>query len=782
MGIAEYFSSSGIFAQRVRGYEIRPQQAAMADAVADSLASGSTLLVEAGTGVGKSFAYLVPLILWAAEHDKRVVVSTFTKALQEQLVRKDLPRLKKILGVEFDFAHLQGAENYLSLRRMHLARVKQREVFDAAPDFLDLERVVEWSAATQEGLKSELTTPPRPEVWVQARREIDNCMGKHCPYYRQCFYFKALEVARRAQVLVVNHSLYFANLSAGGAILPMPDAVVFDEAHTLEEVAAKYFGIDLTQYQFKRLFDDVYNPDTDKGLAVRVEGPPHKLKRKLQEAAEACRFPAERLFSDLVNTMPNLLLDTRRFREPPVVENHLWAPLLELTDLLRQAVESAKSPEEEQEIRARYNRCANLSGALRDFLEQRREDYVYWMEIEQRRRGLKVTLFASPIHVGDALGQQVFTGEKPAVLTSATLTVNRSFEHLKSRLGIARATEVRLDSPFDYPNQALLYTPAGIPDPKKDEAGFAGAVEREVIRLAKAAGGSTFVLCTSFKLVDSLHRALSAEFPDWTILKQGAQPPYTLLNAFKHAERGVLIGTDTFWQGVDVPGDALTGVIIPRLPFDVPDHPLMEARCEWIESHGGDPFQEYSLPQAVLMFRQGFGRLIRSKADWGVVAVLDPRIMTRAYGQWFLHSLPPVRRTNELDEVTEFFEKRRAQSKATLRETRAAYRPAPPRLGAIHTLFLRCLEAHANDRLTMADVARILRGSDARKIRALRLFQSRYFGLASAYSIPDLREAGLALSTCGMIGTSSGSRTRIEVTPVGLAHLRTASNAPDGRP
>lgn len=754
----------------------------MAEAVADALSTDRTLLVEAGTGVGKSYAYLVPLILWAVEQGKRVMVSTYTKALQEQLVKKDLPRLKKILGIDFEFSHLQGAENYVSLRRLHLARVKQREVFEAAADMLDLERVVEWSATTEEGLRSELSAPPRFEVWAQARREVDNCMGRHCPYYSKCFYFKALEKARKAQVLVVNHSLYFANLAAGGAILPMPDAVVFDEAHTLEEVAAKYFGIDLTQYQFKRLFDDVYNPDTDRGLAVRIEGAPFKLKRRLQEAADACRHPAERLFADLVNLMPDARTDTRRFREPPAVENALWVPLLELTDLLKQALEIAKTLEEEQEIRARHNRCMNLNGGLRDFLEHRLEDYVYWMEMERRRRGLKVTLFAAPVQIGESLKRTVFNGERPTVLTSATLTVNKSFDHLKTRLGADGADEVRLDSPFDYPSQALLYIPLGIPDPKKEEPAYSEAVQREVIELLRASRGSTFVLCTSFRMVDTLHAAVRAEFPDWEVRKQGEGPPYQLLSDFKQAEHGVLIGTDTFWQGVDVPGDALTCVIIPRLPFDVPDHPLMEARCEWIEEHGGDPFREYSLPQAVLMFRQGFGRLIRTKADWGVVAVLDPRIYTRAYGQWFLNSLPPVGRTSKPEDAARFFEDHRGMSQpSAVRERAAVYAPearaVPGALSAAQRAFLQCVQAHSDDGLTTTDIARILRGSDARKIRARRLFLSRFYGVGAALSMKELQRAGKDLLEFGLIESAFHSPTQVQVSAAGRDVLQSARKA-----
>ena len=647
------------------GLEFRRPQLEMAEAVEEALSASKPLLIEAGTGVGKSLAYLLPAALAAHAEGLHILVSTHTKALQEQLVRKDLPFLSRVLvreSIPISFALFMGSENYLCLRRFYQSIRDANALFASAHSVETLGRLktfVEGHTAKkgQSGLRMDLPDAP-DDLWRNIHRESDNCMASHSPYYQDCYHHAAYSRLKGSDLLVVNHALFFANLASGGKVLPAYDAVILDEAHSIEEVAASHLGLNVTNFSIKWQLDQIYNPSTEKGLARRFETLTTAWRRAAMDQVRQLRRKTDEFFERLIEafkTAPGS--NAFRVRKPEPIPNTLTQPLDDLSGHLREGRDKLEAPEDKQEMKAYADRLTGLAATLESFLTQSDRQLVYWIEIESRPRGTRVQLRASPLDLSRALKATLFREDAPpAILTSATLTVQNDFEFVQSRIGASGILGVELGSPFNYERQCLLYLPKEMPDPGEDAA-YYQAVEDQCRRLIELAGGGVFILCTSHDWVNRLFCHLSEKLADHKFFKQGGPKSFGMLDEFRRTPAAVLIGTDTFWQGVDVPGEALRLVIVTRLPFALPSHPLEEARVEYLRSAGFDPFTRHTLPSAVLMLRQGFGRLIRRIDDRGVVAILDPRIRTRAYGQVFLKSLPPARRAAGLAEVKVFLSK-----------------------------------------------------------------------------------------------------------------------------
>jgi ATP-dependent DNA helicase DinG len=673
--VAALFAPQGPLARTLPSFETRSEQTRMALEVARALESGRHLLVEAGTGVGKSLAYLVPAVLWAtregaSDHeDRRVVVSTHTRALQEQLARKDLPFLERVLGtvgITFRHALLMGSENYLCVQRLEEIRLKSGRLLDPGSEAIvrDLAR---HAGTAPSGLRSEIPFPVPDDLWSRLRRDRDICLGSRGPFWEACLYRRDLMRSREAHILVVNHALYFLDLATGGRILPDHAVVILDEAHRVEEAVTSQFGTTVSDRAVTRLLDDLGFPRRAGRRQVAGRRAPFEA---LSGTAAGVHEASERFFEE-VRREAGALLSARartdrgpgrwdgqvqivRVRQPGLVPDHLRAPLEELESILTERTRASEDPAEALAYSSLAARARDLRERVTLFLEQRMPDAVYWVESVPSRGGM--TLHAAPIEVAPVLRPRLFDGPRRVVLTSATLTAAGSFSHARRRLGIVSAAEAVLGSPYDFEAQALLYLPPRMPDPVSSPEEFVVAVVDQCRELLRASDGGAFVLFTSYALLARVHAVLSSDpaLADLAWFRHEPGVASSILESFRMTRRGVLLGTLTFWQGVDVPGDALRSVIITRLPFEVPDHPIAEARAEAIRGRGGDPFSEDSLPEAILTFRQGFGRLIRGREDRGLVAILDPRVRTRSYGQAFLDALPPCRRISSTDAIARF--------------------------------------------------------------------------------------------------------------------------------
>ncbi len=670
---ADMLASDGPIARRLGGdYEPRRPQVAMVEAVADALNRRKHLMVEAGTGVGKSFAYLLPALAWLLDDQRpdkkrRVIVSTHTIALQEQIIEKDLPLLRAVVPAEFTAVLAKGRGNYVSLRRAQRAWDRSANLYDDSKELQSIATVLEWMKDTDDGSLATLPVLDAPAVWSDVRSDSEDCLGKRCPRYKECHYQSARRRMANADLLVVNHALFFSDLAirreTGGdfAVLPPYDAVILDEAHTIEDVAADHFGLSLSRYQLYYLLSRLHQPRKRRGLLVSLM---HKidatLLNRVVEQVEVVRAASDRFFDDLVHWQREQGRSNGRINRPAIIENSLSDPLNELSLLLARVKQGIDDEENRMEVGSFSDRARGVAATAATLLDQSLDDAVYWLDITEKGRYERVELSASPVEVGGLLRDALFNrtaargGPMPIIMTSATLATasktlenkaksDKPFQHITQRLGLDDATTLLLGSPFNYDKQAQLLIEASLPDPG-DPAYFDAMTPALLKHLCDSDGGA-FVLFTSYQLLKKtaewLRPRLAQRGMPMLVHGEGEQRR-ALLARFRHDRRSVLLGADSFWQGVDVRGENLRLVVITRLPFVVPDRPIIEARSERITLRGGNAFADYSLPEAVLKFKQGFGRLIRSKTDQGSVVVLDSRLATKPYGKRFLAALPDL--------------------------------------------------------------------------------------------------------------------------------------------
>lgn len=629
----------GPLSRALPGYEHRPSQGAMADAVEDTLEHGGVLLVEAGTGTGKTLAYLVPALL----SGKKVVISTGTRTLQDQIMERDLPFLEAHLGHAVDAAAMKGLGNYLCIRRYEELR---RSASGGAGTFGRQLPVLEgWRAATESGDRADLTALEEgASIWGFVQSGSDTRIGPRCSHHEECFVTKMRRRAEAAQIVVVNHHLFFADLAMrgphGGQVLPDYDAVIFDEAHQIEDVATLFFGTQVSTGQIERLARDADRALTAQGSALHQSD----LPQALQAASES-------FFAALPQPQA-AQADSRMTLPPGTFTDALEQRFFALDDALEALGAHCRLARAESESLGQMaRRCGQTRDALAKIADGADGRAVPWLG----RRGRGVSIGVSPVSVGDLLRRELHRKVDSLVFTSATMTTGGDFSFIKQRLGIDfEIDEVSLPSPFDYAEQAALYLP-DLPDPRHPR--FVESASKEVLDLVDITGGGAFVLCTSFRSMHALAQACRPTLTDrgHRIMVQGEAPKAALLERFRAAHDAVLFATASFWEGVDVPGDALRLVIIDKLPFQVPDDPLVRARCAALEEEGGKPFMELLVPAAALTLKQGFGRLIRSRRDRGIVALLDSRVTQKGYGRVFLKSLPDASRCFTMDETRAFW-------------------------------------------------------------------------------------------------------------------------------
>lgn len=644
--IADVFGPEGLIARHLTNYEHREGQIQMAEKVLEAFENKKHLIVEAGTGTGKTLAYLVPAIAATVGQKKRIVISTGTKNLQEQLMEKDIPFLQKIMPKKFSASYMKGRGNYACLYRVHKA--ENQPILDGLDQIGQFEKVRNWVYETQTGDRRELVDLPEDlSFWNRINARGDICIGQKCPEYEPCFITRMRARADAADIVIVNHHLFFADLNVRGnqfgKVIPDYDAVIFDEAHLIEDIASDYFGFQVSSFQIDELIRDtdalpiadaMVTRDLTK-LAAKIIGLADQFWLKFVMARFDGRYP--------------LTQDLFAYRESSGEDRP--TPLGQVYLALDGAIGSLVSTldplaETSPEIDSLVRRARQARFDLDFIANQSERNYVYWLE----KRGKGMFLRASPVDVSELLREKLFDKVESCILTSATMSSSGSFNFVRERLGLdaAKTSSFTAPSSFDYESQAILYLPKAMPDPRSAE--FTQLAAGEIMKILDVTKGHAFVLCTSNQSMTALYELVSSRV-NYPCFVQGSMSKAGLLERFRETANAVLFATASFWQGVDVQGDQLSCVIIDKLPFAVPSDPVVAARSRFIDENGGRSFFDYSVPQAVISLKQGIGRLIRSRTDRGVIAILDPRLKTKGYGRDFLQSLPRMRITHEISDL-----------------------------------------------------------------------------------------------------------------------------------
>lgn len=649
--IQKIFGEEGLVSRHHEHYEYRPGQIEMAEAVAKAFEEKKHLIVEAGTGTGKTLAYLIPAVAAALGNKKRIIISTGTKNLQEQLMKKDIPFLQEILPKKFSAEYMKGRSNYACLYR--IAKAENQPILEGLDEMDHFEEVRHWAKETAVGDRSELVNlPENISFWSRINAKSETCIGQKCPEFEPCFITRMRERADGADVIIVNHHLFFADLNVRGnqygRVIPDYGAVIFDEAHLIEDIAADYFGFQVSSFQIDELARDTDQlPITDS--IVTRELTKHAAKILGLSEQFWVRFTQARGQDGRYPLLPDAFNDRNRDgeKEPSPLGDAYFA-LDGALQRLETAIDaySEKMPEAESLVR----RIRQTRFDLDFIVTQAESNYVYWLE----KRGKGMFLRASPIDVSQLLREKLFEKVDTCILTSATLSANGKFDFIRERLGLEKdkTTVLLAPSAFDYESQALIYLPRAMPDPRSFE--FTQMAAGEIVKLLQATDGRAFVLATSNASMNALYELVSARV-NYPCFVQGSMSKTGLLERFRNTPNAVLFATSSFWQGVDVRGEQLSCVIIDKLPFAVPSDPIVAARTKFIDENGGRSFFEYSIPQAVISLKQGVGRLIRSTTDKGVIAILDPRLRTKGYGRDFLNSLPRIRITSDIKDVEKMF-------------------------------------------------------------------------------------------------------------------------------
>lgn len=648
--IEKFFAADGILSGNFESFEYRSQQKEMAESILSSLDSKSHLFIEAPTGIGKSFAYLVPAIYYAKKNQKKVIVSTYTINLQEQLINKDIPFLQKILPIEFKAKILKGRHNYLCPKRLMRAMESSNVLFETAEQH-NLELIYNWSKRTKDGTRSDIDFPLDEEVWNSVCSERGICTHKTCGGDNtNCFYQKAKKELADSDVIIVNHHLFFTLFDGiseeKDGYLYRNDFVIFDEAHTVEQVATDHVAPSLSREMVKYHLHKLYNHQKKKGFLLTL--PSLHIQAIIQNLLDlntAFFYRLRRSLFEINGNKPQGL--TCRIYEKHVEENLMKEEMDNLLKNLRSLRPNCTSEEQENELNEFIIRFSEMNYILDDFLNQKKNDktneFVYWVEISSQKPESNVSICSSPVDISGYFSDNIFRPNNSTILTSATLTINNNFEYFKKRLGGDHVKECRLDSPFDFYRQVKIYIPKDIPAPSKDVNSLYEEKLSEWIQyFISITKGKALVLFTNSTLMRNIGNEMKENLASENIelLIQGTGMSRSrLLNQFQKDINSVLFGLDSFWMGVDVPGESLSNLIMTRLPFQVPSHPVVQAKMEFIEQNGGNSFFEYSLPEAILKFRQGVGRLIRHNTDQGIIAILDNRIINKTYGKYFLNSI-----------------------------------------------------------------------------------------------------------------------------------------------